>query len=81
MTSFRLFGVKSEKKEERVLERAQKTTKVLVKIGMKVNATDMSIAHRLGPYSAPRCRPITVKLVARIHKTEALKNRRKLKGT
>ena len=79
--SIRLFGVKDEKKDGNVTETINKTVKVLEKIGMTVSSKAISIAHRLGPFNESRCRPIIAKFILRTHKLEALRNRRKLKGT
>ena len=48
---------------------------------MTVSSKDISIAHRLGPFNESGCRPIIAKFILRTHKLEALRNRRKLKGT
>ena len=79
--NIRLFGIRDNNKHETVEETTEKTVEVLNKIGMNITNADISIAHRLGSFDSSRNRAIIAKFIKRTHKSEALQNRRKLKGT
>ena len=76
----RMFGVSDNKDEtaERTMEVA---VGVLDKIGVNIATADIDIAHRIGKFQLGKQRPMIVKFMSRIHKNQALYQRRRLKGT
>ena len=77
----RMFGVSDPNKLETAENTANVVVKVLRGIDVAIDKNDIHIAHRLGPYAGNKKRPIIVKFKYRVHKNQALYNRRKLKGS
>ena len=79
--SIRIFGVADKNKTESAEQTTEATVGVMQKIGVSITKSDIDIAHRLGKFTETSARPIIVKFVSRLHKQQAIYNRRKLKGS
>ena len=78
----RIYGLHDTKERETAAETSEKVIELLRNnLKMKVERSEISIAHRLGIFSPDADRPVICKLISRTTKNEIIANRRKLKNT
>ena len=77
-SSVRIFGLEDEKNEEIAITIAKVNNLLNDKLHMDTKESDINIAHRLGPYTNKKCRPVIVRFMSRQHKIETIKRRKAL---
>jgi len=77
-SSVRIFGLEDEKNEEIAITIAKVNNLLNDKLHMDTKESDINIAHRLGPYTNKKCRPVIVRFMSRQHKIETIKKRKAL---
>jgi hypothetical protein len=74
----RIFGLEEEKYEEIAITIAKVNNLLNDKLHMDTTESDINIAHRLGPYTNKKCRPVIVRFMSKQHKIEYIKRRKAL---
>ena len=59
---------------------AEKVCNIANETGMELRKSDISTAHRIGRKVAGRCRPVIVRFVSRMKRTELLRKKKNLQG-